>query len=45
MVVLNISKIQSESNSQRKGRDLNGGSVVLNISKIQSESNSQLSEY
>jgi len=40
-VVLNISKIQTESNSQHTGGSLFFLLVVLNISKIQTESNSQ----
>ena len=40
-VVLNISKIQSESNSQLSKANSGIPLVVLNISKIQSESNSQ----
>jgi hypothetical protein len=39
--VLNISKIQNESNSQPIARDGVLIFVVLNISKIQTESNSQ----
>ena len=39
--VTNISKIQSESNSQRKMETLSLWNAVTNISKIQSESNSQ----
>jgi len=40
--VLNISKIQTESNSQLQvDEDIHPCPVVLNISKIQTESNSQ----
>ena len=41
-VVLNISKIQTESNSQQLFLQSMNHNVVLNISKIQTESNSQL---
>ena len=41
-VVTNMSKIQSESNSQRNAARPKVHAVVTNMSKIQSESNSQL---